>query len=75
MSGASISGSLIKTDIPAKQLIAYLNEENDRKIVIKDLDENTLFVETQYVDYIKQEVARLFELNVFEVGKDHMSGK
>ena len=72
---AATSGSLIKTDIPAKQLIEYLNEENDKKIIIKDLDETTLFVETKYVEYVKEEVARLFELNVFEVGRDHMSGK
>lgn len=67
---ASLSGSLIETDVPAKQLILYLNEENERKIVIRELDEKTLFIETRYVDYVKREVARLFELNVFEVTRD-----
>ena len=67
---ASLSGSLIVTDVPAKQLILYLNEENERKIVIRELDEKTLFIETRYVDYVKREVARLFELNVFEVTRD-----
>ncbi len=68
MSG--ISGSLIVTDVPAKQLIMYLNEENEKKIVIKDLDDKTLFIETRYVDYVKREVSRLLELNVFEVTRD-----
>jgi hypothetical protein len=68
MSG--VSGSLIETDIPAKQLIKYLNEENEKKIIIRELDEKTLFIETRYVDYVKREVARLFELNVFEVTRD-----
>lgn len=67
---ASFPGSLIKTDVPAKQLILYLNEENERKIVIRELDEKTLFIDTRYVDYVRQEVARLFELNVFEVTRD-----
>ncbi len=68
MSG--VSGSLIETDVPAKQLIKYLNEENEKKIIIRELDEKTLFIETRYVDYVKREVARLFELNVFEVTRD-----
>ena len=67
---ASFPGSLIKTDEPAKQLILYLNEENESKILVRELDEKTLFIDTRYVDYVRQEVARLFELNVFEVTRD-----
>lgn len=68
MSG--VSGSLIVTDVPAKQLILYLNEENEKKIILRELDDKTLFIETRYVDYVKREVSRLFELNVFEVTRD-----
>ena len=68
MSG--VSGSLIVTDVPAKQLILYLNEENEKKIILRELDDKTLFIETRYVDYVKREVSRLFELNVFVVTRD-----
>ena len=61
---------MIVTDVPAKQLILYLNEENEKKIILRELDDKTLFIETRYVDYVKREVSRIFELNVFEVTRD-----
>ena len=62
-----MKGTLIMTDIPSKQLIMYLNDENDKKIVLFDLDDTRVFIDTKYVEYVKEWVSRLYEQNVFEV--------
>ena len=61
-----IAGVLLETDIPTKQLIVYLDEENDHNIIIEDIDDEHVFINSQYVDYVKENVAKLLEINFFE---------
>ena len=61
-----VAGTLLTTDIPTKQLIMYLNRENDNNIIIQDLDDTHVFVNSQYVEYVKENVAALLETNMFE---------
>ena len=61
-----MAGTLLTTDIPTKQLIMYLDRENDNNIIIQDLDDTHVFVNSQYVDYVKENVAALLETNMFE---------
>ena len=60
------SGTLITTDIPTKQLIVYLNERNDNKIIIQDLDDTHVLIDPRYLEYVTEECERLHEQNVFE---------
>lgn len=61
-----VAGTLLTTDIPTKQLIMYLDRENDNNIILQDLDDTHVFVNSQYVDYVKENVAALLETNMFE---------
>lgn len=60
------SGTLITTDIPTKQLIVLLNQENQNKFIIQDLDDTHLLINSKFVQFITEECERLHELNVFE---------
>lgn len=60
------SGRLIVTDVPAKQLIHYLNDQNDKQIIIADLDDTRVFIDSRYMDYVREHVYNMFEVNVFE---------
>jgi Transcription factor TFIIH complex subunit Tfb5 len=60
------SGTLITTDIPTKQLIVYLNEQNEHRIIIQDLDDTHVLIDPRYLDYVTTECERLHEQNVFE---------
>ena len=62
-----VSGTLITTDIPTKQLIVYINKENRDKIILKDLDDTHVLVDSRYVQYLRDEVARLLERNMYDV--------
>jgi|SaaInlStandDraft_7_1057024.scaffolds.fasta_scaffold769395_1 TFIIH basal transcription factor complex TTD-A subunit len=61
-----VAGTLLETDIPTKELILYLDQENDNNIIIEDIDDTHLFINSQYVDYCKERVAELLEQNIFE---------
>ena len=61
-----VAGVLLETDIPTKQLIVYLDKENDHNIIIEDVDDEHVFINSQYVDYVKENVAKLLEINFFE---------
>ncbi|RHZ75405.1 hypothetical protein Glove_214g29 [Diversispora epigaea] len=51
-----------------KQVIYKLNEkERDKfQLIIEDLDENHLFIDSSKVDYIKTEVEKLLEENTYK---------
>lgn len=57
---------MITTDIPTKQLIMYINKENQDRIILQDLDDTHLLVDSRYVIYLKDEVARLLERNMYD---------
>ena len=59
-------GSLITTDIPTKQLLLYINRENGNRIILKDLDDTHVLVDPRFVQYLKEEVARLLERNMYD---------
>ncbi|CAG8553429.1 4314_t:CDS:2, partial [Diversispora eburnea] len=54
--------------VKVKQVIYKLNEkERDKfQLIIEDLDENHLFVDSNKVDYIKTEVEKLLEENTYK---------
>ena len=56
-------GVLIECDPQMKQFILHLDEKRPvgAKLVLKDLDATHVFVETQYVEYIKNEIEDLME--------------
>ena len=68
-----VVGTLLQTDIPTKQLILYLDRENDNNIIIEDTDDTHVFINSQYVEYVKENVAQLLEINFFE--KKDLEGK
>ena len=59
-------GSLITTDVPTKQLLVFINRENGNKIILQDLDDTHVLVDSRYVQYLKDEVARLLEKNMYD---------
>jgi len=63
---ASTGGILLTTDVPTKQLIVFIDNENDNKIILKDLDDTHLIIKSDYLDYVQNECERLHEQNVFE---------
>lgn len=67
MQGGSVEGSLISCDVPTKQLIVYINRENQDRIILRDLDDTHVLIDSRYVDYLKEEVARLLERNMYDV--------
>ena len=59
-------GVLITTDQPTKQLISHLNEINQRKIILNELDDTHVFIAAEYVDFVKLEVQKIYEQHTFE---------
>ncbi len=74
MLAPTYSGILITTDIPTKHLILFLDKENNRNIVIKDLDDHHLLINPAYRDFVREEVERLYNQNTYE-RKDIFSEK
>ena len=68
MSGKSPhrEGIFITTDIPTKQLILFLDKANDNNIIIQDLDDTHCFINSQFIEYVKDSVAALLETNMFK---------
>jgi len=62
----SARGSLITTDIPTKQLILFINKDNGGRLVLQDLDDTHVLVDSRYVQFLKDEVARLLEKNMYD---------
>jgi TFIIH basal transcription factor complex TTD-A subunit len=62
----SNEGVLIKCDPQMKQFILFLDEKQPTgsKIVLKDLDATHVFVETKYVETIKNKIEELMEQQV-----------
>jgi hypothetical protein len=59
-------GVLITTDIPTKQIIMFLNEQHNRQLVIKDLDDKNVLVRPQYKELILREVENIYNKNTYE---------
>jgi hypothetical protein len=66
-------GSLITTDLCAKQIILLINESQtiDNKFVILDLDDTHILIDSRYKDWVKKEVEAKLETFVrFESSLD-----
>jgi len=54
-------------DPATKQLVLYICNENvGKKIIVQDLDDTHVLVNPAYVQYLKNEVARLLEKNMYD---------
>lgn len=60
-------------DVATKQLILFLDRENQRsqgqgkgRIVLKDLDDKHVLIDAAYVSYVKKEVERLYDQNTYD---------
>ena len=62
-----LAGSLLTMDPATKQLVLYICNENvGKKIIVQDLDDTHVLVNPAYVQYLKNEVARLLEKNMYD---------
>jgi hypothetical protein len=59
-------GTLITTDIPTKQLIMYLDSQKGNKIVLNDLDDKHVLIDTRYLSWVQENCSKLHEQFVFE---------
>jgi hypothetical protein len=60
------TGLLISTDIPTKQIIMYVNEANGGRIILKDLDDCHVLIDSRYKDFLNAQVEQLFNKNTYE---------
>jgi len=54
-------GVLIRCDIPTKVFITHLNESrpiNDKIIIDKPLDDETVLIHTKALDFVKEEIRK-----------------
>jgi TFIIH basal transcription factor complex TTD-A subunit len=65
---ASEPGVLVSCDIPVKQFLLWLDEQQDAggtRFIITDLDDTHVFVKSDAVTLIRQELNRLYEENQY----------
>ncbi|CAG8587504.1 40913_t:CDS:2 [Gigaspora margarita] len=60
----AVKGTIVKCDPAVKQVILSLDKKE--KVIIEDLDDNHLLIDTSRVDYIKKEVEKLLEENTYK---------
>lgn len=63
------TGFLIKTDIPTKVLIMFIHNSNVNKginIVLKELDDCHVLIDTRYRDFLSEQLEILFNRNTYE---------
>ena len=60
------TGTLLTLDPPTKQIILRLNSNTSPPFVIQDLDETHLFVKSEYVKRVMEEVERCLEEVTFK---------
>ncbi len=61
-------GVLVTCDIPIKQFLLWLDEKKDgfgRRFIISDLDDTHLFIKADAVQFIRDELDKLFEENQY----------
>jgi TFIIH basal transcription factor complex TTD-A subunit len=70
------AGYLVTCDVPTKQYILYLNDQEppDKKFILQDLDTTHLLVELKARDKIERKVEEWLDENIFsaveKVGED-----
>ena len=55
----------IFSDATTKQTILYINEMNQNRFVIKDLDDTHLLIQPEWIPFVREELDRILEKNVY----------
>jgi len=58
-------GVFITCDIPIKEFLCWLNDEEDGKIILEDLDDTHLFVTEESIPFIRKKLEELYNENQF----------
>lgn len=61
----AVDGLLISCDVPAKEFLVWLDENQPTRFIITDLDETHLFVKEQALPFIQEELNKLYEENQY----------
>lgn len=64
---SATSGTLVTCDIPVKEFLIWLDEGQASKFIIVDLDETHLFIHTRAVQFVKDELNKLYEENQYSI--------
>lgn len=59
------AGVLVTCDIPVKEFLLWLDESQHRKFIVMDLDETHLFVQEGSVEFLQEELNKLYEENQY----------
>lgn len=59
------TGLLVTCDIPVKEFLHWLDEQQADKFIITDLDETHLFVHERSLPFIQEELNKLYEVNQY----------
>lgn len=62
---SAVQGVLVTCDIPVKEFLVFLDENQPTRFIINDLDETHLFVRTSCVSYLEKELDKLYEENQY----------
>lgn len=58
-------GLLLTCDTPVKEFLIWLDEQQTHKFILVDLDESHLFVEETCLNFLRQELDKLYEQNQY----------
>lgn len=58
-------GVLVTCDVPVKEFLIYLDEQQVDKFIITDLDATHLFIRESAVQFLKDELNKLYEVNQY----------
>ena len=59
------SGALLRVDPPLKQFLVHLNSMTSPPFILEDLDATTLLVPLDVIDFVKEEVDKWMDSNVY----------
>lgn len=62
---SAVVGLLVTCDIPVKEFLLWLDEQQEHKFVIRDLDETHLFVQLSSLAFVQEELNKLYEENQY----------
>ena len=59
------SGALLRVDPPLKQFLVHLNTMTEPPFILEELDATTLLVPLDVIEFVKGEVDKWMDSNVF----------
>lgn len=62
---SAVVGLLVTCDIPVKEFLLWLDEQQTEKFIITDLDETHLFVKESSLPFLQAELNKLYEENQY----------